>query len=82
MELTEMQQFFLSAINASEYDELNPGYLSVLWCEHKGKRRGVDSRDSFGHTTAAYKTCRKLTALGLIKQNQHQFHQTFSRLSE
>ena len=68
--LTEMQQFFLDTINKST-GELNPGYLANVYYESIGKRRHAASRDSFGQTSAAYRTCRKLTSLCLIKEIHH-----------
>ncbi len=65
--LSEMQQFFLDTINQSN-EELNPCYLANLYYEIIGKRRHVASRDSFGQTSAAYRTCRKLTSLNLVKE--------------
>lgn len=65
--LTEMQSFFLDAINNSG-KEFNPNYLASLYYESIGRRRHAASRDSFGQTSAAYRTCRKLASLNLIKE--------------
>lgn len=62
-----MQQFFLDKITASK-DQLNACYLANVYYEAIGKRRRAASRDSFGQTSAAYRTCRKLVALNLIKE--------------
>lgn len=68
--LTKMQQFFLDKINASN-QELNPCYLATVYYESIGKRVRAASRDSFGQTSAAYRTCRKLAGLNLIKEIHH-----------
>lgn len=65
--LSQMQQFFLDTINQSN-EELNPCYLANLYYESIGKRRYAASRDSFGQTSAAYRTCRKLASLNLVKE--------------
>jgi hypothetical protein len=65
--LSQMQTFFLNAINNS-CEECNPSYLANLYYESIGKRRYAASRDSFGQTSAAYRTCRKLVSLNLVKE--------------
>ena len=65
--LSQMQSFFLDTINKSS-EELSPAYLANLYYESIGKRRHVASRDSFGQTSAAYRTCRKLVRLNLVKE--------------
>ena len=45
--LSEMQSFFLDAINNSG-EECNPCYLASLYYRSIGKRRHAASRDSFG----------------------------------
>lgn len=65
--LTEMQSFFLDAINKLG-NECNPCYLANLYYESIGKRRHVSSRSSFGQTSAAYRTCRKLASLNLVEE--------------
>lgn len=65
--LSQMQLFFLEVINNSS-EEFNPCYLANLYYEYIGKRRHAASRDSFGQTSAAYRTCRKLVGLNLIKE--------------
>ena len=65
--LTEMQSFFLDAINNSG-EECNPCYLARLYYESIGRRRHTASRYSFGQTSAAYRTCRKLASLNLVKE--------------
>ena len=65
--LSEMQSFFLDAINNSG-EECNPCYLASLYYRSIGKRRHAASRDSFGQTSAAYRTCRKLASLNLVKE--------------
>lgn len=67
--LTPMQLSFLNLINNS-LDPLRPGYLAVMYYDSIGKRRPVASRDSFGQTSAAYRTCRKLVSLNLVKEVQ------------
>lgn len=69
-DLTKMQRFFLDTISKSD-KALNANYLSVLWYESIGKRRYVASRDAFGQTSAAYRTCRKLASLNLIREIHH-----------
>ena len=69
IKLTEMQTFFLNKINNSGTEHVSPNYLGVLWYEHKGIHRCAASRDSFGQTSAAYRTCRKLIELGLIRKH-------------
>ena len=69
-QLTPMQSFFLDVIQKSN-EELNPSYLAALWYESIGKRRNSDSRRSFGQTSAAYRTCRKLTELNLVKEKHY-----------
>lgn len=64
--LSEMQSFFLDAINNSG-KECNPCYLASLYYESIGRRKHAASRDSFGHS-AAYRTCRKLASLNLVKE--------------
>jgi hypothetical protein len=66
-ELTEMQSFFLNEINNKDGEMMSPNYLAVRWYEHKGKHRCAGSRDSFGQTSSAYRTCRKLIELGLVE---------------
>lgn len=66
-DLTKMQSFFLDTINNSSV-EMNPCYLAALYYESIGKRRYAASRDSFGQTSAAYRTCRRLVSLNLIKE--------------
>jgi hypothetical protein len=68
--LSGMQQFFLDSINQSN-DEMNPNYLANIYYESIGKRRHSASRDSFGQTSAAYRTCRKLASLNLVKEIHH-----------
>lgn len=68
--LTKMQSFFLETINNSD-EEVNPCYLAHIYYESIGQRRHSASRDSFGQTSAAYRTCRKLHDLGLIEQVMH-----------
>lgn len=64
--LTPMQRFFRDTIyNSSE--EFSPCYLARLYYMSIGKQCWAASRDSFGQTSAAYRTCRKLVAMGLIK---------------
>lgn len=65
--MTPMQQFFLDQINKSSA-ELSPTYLAQKYYESIGKRRKVASRDSFGQTSAAYRTCRTLDELGYINE--------------
>lgn len=65
--LTDMQKFFLNTIVQSK-EEVNPGYLANLYYESIGKRRHAASRDSFGQTSASYRTCRKLASLNLVKE--------------
>lgn len=65
--LSQMQSFFLDAINKSG-EECNACYLADLYYESIGKRRYAASRDSFGQTSAAYRTCRRLASLDLIKE--------------
>lgn len=66
-QLSPMQSFFLNLINIST-KELHPCYMAYMWYESIGKRRHVASRDAFGQTSAAYRTCRKLTRLSLIQE--------------
>jgi len=66
----------------SKMDELTESQFHTVWTEavgvegydkrmfQIGKRRPVASRDSFGQTSAAYRTCRKLVSLNLIKEVQ------------
>lgn len=68
--LSPMQSFFLDTIN-KENKELSPTYLAHLYYEAIGKRRYVSSRASFGQTSAAYRTCRKLVSLNLIRENHY-----------
>jgi hypothetical protein len=75
--LSEMQQFFLNTIN-NEDEEVNPCYLANLYYESIGKRMGVSSRSSFGQTSAAYRTCRKLTGLKLIEEIHHKTNGGYS----
>lgn len=65
--LTKMQAFFLNAINESDRS-LNASYLAVKYYDSIGVRRPAASRDSFGQTSAAYRTCRFLTKHGLVKE--------------
>lgn len=65
--LTAMQQFFLDTLREEEL-ECTATYLAVLYYESIGKRRHAASRDSFGQTSAAYRTCRALVSKGLIKE--------------
>jgi hypothetical protein len=68
IKLTEMQQFFLDQINKHSAN-LNPGYLAYLWyTRNPDSHHPVASRYAFGRTSAAYRTCRKLESLGLIKK--------------
>ncbi len=62
-----MQSFFLDAINNSD-NEVNPSYLANLYYTSIGKNRYSASRDSFGQTSASYRTCRKLVSLNLIQE--------------
>ena len=62
-----MQQFILNIISQSN-KELNPCDLASSYCESSGKGRHAASRDSFGQTSAAYRTCRKLVSLSLVKE--------------
>lgn len=68
--LTQMQEYFLNVINNST-EELNAAYLANLYYGSIGKRRRAASRDSFGQTSAAYRTCRKLVSLKLIKEIEY-----------
>lgn len=67
---TPMQTFFLKQISEVE-KELSPNYLAQTYYEFVGKRRYAASRDSFGQTSAAYRTCRFLHNKGLI--NLHHY---------
>lgn len=65
--LSEMQSFFLNAIINSG-NECNPCYLANIYYESIGKRRFAASRACFGQNSAAYRTCRKLASLNLVKE--------------
>lgn len=66
-----MQYFFLDFINSKSGQELDPSYIAHIYYHSIGKRTYVASRDSFGQTSAAHRTCRKLISLNLIKATNY-----------
>lgn len=70
--LTPMLEFALELL-IQEGKEINPSYLGYHWYYAMNNRfPRAASRDSFGTTTNAYKTLRKLFQLGLANQRlQH-----------
>ena len=65
--LTRMQQFYLDTIS-NERKECSARWLAFHYYTSIGSHKPVASRDSFGHISASYRTCRKLVALGLIQE--------------
>lgn len=72
-QLTEMQAAFLALIN-TEQKPVHASYIANKYYEAIGGRRPVASRDALGQTSAAYRTCRKLVALGLIEETPYKEH--------
>lgn len=70
VKLTEMQQFALDFLKKTP-GEVNPSYLGSQWFQYKndGRFPPAASRYSFGTTSAAYRTLRKLAELKLV--NHH-----------
>ncbi len=68
LKLTEMQAFALEFL-ADQKEPVNPNYFGSQWHLHKhGRYPPAASRDSWGTTTSAYKTLRKLAELGLVEK--------------
>lgn len=64
--LTEMQQFTIDFLKKQSGKKVNAGWLATVWMEHKHQTYKGASRDRFGFTSAAYRTLRKLTEMGLV----------------
>lgn len=68
--LTEMQHFFFTMLQKTG-DQLSPAQMAATYYTLKGVRRFAASRDSFGQTAAAYRTCRFLVEKGLAVQHTY-----------
>ncbi|MBN8665797.1 MAG: hypothetical protein J0L83_14545 [Chitinophagales bacterium] len=77
VKLTAMQSFFLDFINKSK-GEVNACYVARVYYESIGKQRRAASRDSFGQTSAAYRTCRFLVSKKLINEHHYKTSGGFS----
>lgn len=69
--LTPMEEFAVSTLRGRK-GKMNPSHFAVLWAEYKtGRLPKASSRDSFGYTSAAYRTLRNLTKKGIVTCHSH-----------
>ena len=68
--LTPMQEFALEILKQNPQGTFGP-YVGQRWQERNGRRPKSASRDSFGVTSAAYRSIRSLVAMGLAKVDKH-----------
>lgn len=69
IKLTPMQDFAIRFLEKKN-TEVSPARLGSEWYAHNndGRYRSGGSRGTFGNTSAAYRTLRKLEEMGLVEK--------------